>query len=88
VGFWVVNIRFVIRGRVNVSQINRCPFCKSDKVEFKWKAYMSVGLVACQNWEGECCAKGPEEHYKKYDNEQRIINRAVKKWNKSKYCRK
>ena len=67
-----------------MGELVNCPFCKSDKVGFKWKVYMSIGLIACKNWEDKCCAQGPEERSKKYDNELRIINRASKKWNKAK----
>ncbi len=63
-------------------KINNCPFCKDNKVEFYWSCYMSHGYIKCANQKAKCYVSGPQVYYKKYDNEQRIINRAIKKWNK------
>jgi hypothetical protein len=65
-----------------ILKINNCPFCGSDKVEFKWGSFLAHGKVVCMDFKKGCCAIGPEEMYKKYDNEERMINRAIKKWNK------
>ena len=63
--------------------IEICPFCKKDKVEFVWTVYMAHGRVECKNWQDECCANGPQVNWKKYDNIERLIARAIKRWNRA-----
>jgi len=64
-------------------RIRNCPFCKKDKVEFRWDVFPTLGGVICTNWEDHCCARGPQQERRKYDNELRTINRAIKAWNNS-----
>ena len=60
-----------------------CPFCGSKAVEFTWTSFMAHGRVECKNWQNECCAQGPQAHrLKRWDNEKRLINRAIKAWDK------
>lgn len=63
------------------TKLKDCPFCKSGDVEFVWSMPFAHGHVKCKNWKDECCATGPQVHWEKYDNQDRLKARAIKKWN-------
>ena len=66
-----------------MATIKPCPFCKKDRVGFDWEVFPIIGRVVCRNWQGKCCARGPQvTRFERWDNDKRLRNRAIKAWNK------
>jgi len=67
-------------GGVPDVRLKPCPFCGNRDVRFVWQHYPILGRFEC-----ECTAAGPQiQRHKKYDNDHRLISRAVKAWNEPK----